>query len=140
MYPKFIEVHDIGSDNIASVNIAHIVSFLDREINLSNSEFNMCIGVTESYDELKAMIKYAGCIIAKADPRLDKGELTKEDIKAMDIGEPIWNSNPRKWYLLYGWNDLEGGFLVTLHNLDEVLHYNQNDIQKYPLYRMRTAE
>ena len=135
MYPKFIELHWHGQP--ASINIDAISIIKDFEFkDTSGCEYS----VDESYDDLKRMITDAGCIIAKADPRLDKGELTKEDIKAMDIGEPVWNSNTRKWYLISGWSDLERGFLVTLTRFDEANYYDESDLQKYPLYRMKVTE
>ena len=143
MYPKFIEVHDTADGSEQSVNIACIEGIFCEKLgedcfctHIDLVDGN-CYQVREDYEEVKQMITDAGCIIAKADPRLDKGELTKEDIKTMDIGEPIWNSNTRKWYLLSGWSDLERGFLVTLNNFNEVNHYDEADLKKYPLYRIK---
>lgn len=131
MYPKFIELHEKG--NVISVNVEHLVAFSDSIYNLSNNaEANY--RCDESYDELKALVTDCGCLIHKADPRLDMTHpLTLDDLKDM-IGEPVWNSNVDRWELVAMVTDL---YCKTCHTGQYACEYSEDDLIKTPLYRMR---
>ena len=133
MYPKFIEVHEKG--NAISVNIEHLVAFSNRIFHLSNNaESNY--RCDESYDELKALITDCGCLIHKADPRLDMTHpLTLEDLRDM-VGEPVWNSNVNVWMLVKDVTDTWVKMLWTSGNVSE---YTEDELISYPVYRMRRA-
>lgn len=139
MYPHLIEVHHRylgdGDKTKCTVNIDHIVCF-EGSVIYTNQKENPMILVAESYDELKALIHDAGCIIAKKDPRLDDSPLTMEQLQKM-IGEPVWNSNSRKWYIIHS-----VGNTVAMANPSEqsMLVYIKSDLSKYPLYRMKVTE
>lgn len=141
MYPKFIEVH--GKGEPYSVNTAHIVFFTGGHIRTSELRNRDALVVDESYDELKQLITDAGCIIAKADPRLDMTTpLTMDDLKGM-IGEPVWNDNAGKWMLVnYIAADQDGNDSVAWFTLPDTRMYamNKTDLIKFPLYRMRKTE
>ena len=133
MYPKFIEVHEKG--NAISVNIEHLVAFSNHIFHLSsNAESNY--RCDESYDELKALITDCGCLIHKADPRLDMTHpLTLEDLRDM-VGEPVWNSNVNVWMLVKDVTDTWVKMLWTSGNVSE---YTEDELISYPVYRMRRA-
>ena len=135
MYPKFIEVHD-RAGNVGSINVDHLISFMDREITLSNQPDDKGIGITETYDELKVLIRDAGCIIAKKDPRLDDNQLTMEQLQQM-IGEPVWNSNLRVWHLV---REYLGGSIILSYCSGNSISYTENDLDKFPLYRMKVTK
>lgn len=73
MYPHLIEVHSHG--NLLSVNIDHIAMIGEKVIHLDcpidDTAHWTFYETDESYHELKALIRDAGCQITKADPRLD---------------------------------------------------------------------
>ena len=131
MYPKFIEVHEKG--NAISVNIEHLVAFSNRIFHLpNNAELNY--RCDESYDEIKQLISDCGCLIHKADPRLDMSRpLTLDDLKDM-VGEPVWNSNINVWMLVKDVTDTWVKMLWTSGNISE---YTEDELIKYPVYRMR---
>jgi hypothetical protein len=133
MYPKFIELHEKG--DAISVNIEHLVAFSNRIFHLSNNaESNY--RCDESYDELKALITDVGCLIHKADPRLDLTHpLTLDDLRDM-VGEPVWNSNLDRWELVTMVTDF---FCKTCHTGQYAGEYSEDDLIKTPLYRMRRA-
>ncbi len=134
MFPYFIELHD-GLDPL-SINMHQIEWFADETVTTTTAE----IKVLESYEEIKALMKDAGCLIAKADPRLDISKpLSMDDLCKLEmVGEPVWNSNTRKWMLVIdsalgdvkGWVDL-------VDTAGKVVRYEPIDVQKYPLYRMK---
>ena len=141
MYPHFIEVHQICQDEewLTLINIDQIVYIEDNGIMTSrslaagkgNSDYVPC---RESYEELKALIRDAGCQIQKADPRLDTTHpLTMEDIRGM-IGEPVWNSNSLKWYLVRCESQNEVSFTDSIGYGYEA---DAKTLIKYPLYRMK---
>jgi len=131
MYPKFIELHEKG--NAISVNVEHLVAFSDSIFNLSNNaESNY--RCDESYNEIKQLITDCGCLIHKADPRLDMSSpLTLDDLKDM-VGEPVWNSNINVWMLVKDVTDTWVKMLWTSGNVSE---YTEDELISYPVYRMR---
>lgn len=143
MYPHFIEVHDIRKPEDAMLinidNIKHIYMEPTTNSGAISLVDKVFVPTSESYEELKQLIEDAGCQINRGDPRLDNKPLTKADIKKMGFGDPIWNSNSGKWYLLSTWCDLESGFLVTIFNEKETYHFDENDLVKFPIYRMKVS-
>ena len=136
MYPHLIEVHT-EDGSLITFNIDHVIYFnqysvLMTEYDNDGGGFNLI----ESYEELKQLIRDAGCHIAKKDPRLDDEPLTMKDLKGM-VGEPVWNSNTRKWYIIHS-----VGNTVAMANPSErsMLVYIKSDLSKYPLYRMKVTE
>ena len=131
MYPKFVEVHEKG--NAISINIEHLVAFSDRIFHLSNNaESNY--RCDESYNDIKQLITDCGCLIHKADPRLDTSRpLTLDDLRDM-VGEPVWNSNINVWMLVKDVSDTWAKILWTSGNISE---YTEDELIKYPVYRMR---
>ena len=141
MYPHFIEVHGWKDDRVVSLNIHNIVSIhpsTDMEHSIINvNHDDGYYTIDESYDELKHLIESSGALINMGDPRLDtKHRLTKEDIKEMQAGEPVWNSNDREWYQIAGWNG-QNDFYVTLQSIHKVIRLSEDDLIKFPFYRMK---
>lgn len=137
MYPHFMEVHD-GSE-VMIVNIDKIGIIRDSEIMVEHPVRWM--SVDESYEELKQMIDDAGCSIVKADPRLDNKPLTMDDLRKM-IGEPVWNCNRRQWALVVEYITIEDGCdFVTFRPYKDISYeYGEDDLIKYPMYRMKVTE
>ena len=144
MYPKFIEVNDVdvvGDEQgivKLSLNIDNICGFNpycdDYEktvIGMADNTYHVCL---ESYDEIKQLITDCGCLIRKADSRLDLTHpLTLDDLRGM-VGEPVWNSNVDRWELVTMVTDL---YCKTCHTGQYACEYDENDLIKTPLYRMR---
>lgn len=137
MYPKFIELHDIDNGSPFSINIDHLVEFFGDEeyalVRLTNEKWHC----RETYDEVKALITDAGCLIKKADPRLDMTHpLTMDDLREM-IGQPVWNSNSNEWMLVvYVEDDL---FVQLRWKSGNSSEYYEDDLIKYPFYRMKVV-
>lgn len=141
MYPHFIEVTcELGDDEHRTiekrlVNVDNIVVVSDNIIDCGKDGTWY---TEESYDELKELIRSAGCHIEKGDPRLDQTKpLTKEDIKEMGVGEPVWHSNKMLWGIITNWCDLESGFCCTLVTHKSFIDMDEDDLIKYPIYRMK---
>ena len=140
-YPHFIEVHAKEDGVRMSINIDNIIGF-GRDGG-TGTLFRMADrgawNAAESYEESKSLLQAAGCGIAKADPRLDTSHpLTMEDLCRLEmIGEPVWNSNSRRWMLLID-NALDNRSWVDLINdSGKTVRFGPHDVQKFPLYRMR---
>ena len=138
MYPKFIEVRDAELERMLSLNVANIRAFKEYcdDANKTVIAMTDCLYhvVDQTYDEIKQMITDSGCLIRKQDPRLDtEHPLTMKDLKGM-VGEPVWNSNTRKWYIIHS-----VGNTVAMANPSEqsMLVYIKSDLSKYPIYRMK---
>ena len=141
MYPYFIEV-EIRNGPKAIINIDNIKAVSPHPESMDNTDIYYSVGgketVRESYDEVMQLLKDAGTHIQKSDPRLDTTTpLTKEDIKEMGVGEPVWHSNKMLWGIITNWCDLESGFLCTLVTHKSFVDMDENDLIKYPLYRMK---
>ena len=142
MYPHFVEVHPKNcetesgwTDSGVLVNIDHIVEVGEQYVNTTDMLFT----VRETYEELKQLISDAGCCIQKADPRLDTSKpLTMEDLKGM-IGEPVWDANSGRWYLVYEIvPDDYRDDVVSLRTSDGgCWYYDVSDLIAKPLYRMK---
>ena len=140
MYPHFIEVTIFeGPKAIINIDqikaVATLPDFFDGAIIYYSTAGKET--VRESYDEVKGLIESSGALINMGDPRLDtKHRLTKEDIKEMQAGEPVWNSNDREWYQIAGWNG-QNDFYVTLQSIHKVIRLSEDDLIKFPFYRMK---
>lgn len=141
MYPKFIELHDKGAGDLFGININRIVSFGKEGVILTGIPTDIALATAESYDEIKQLIRDTGSLIHRADPRLDETHpLTMADLKEM-IGEPVWNSNNGFWYLVNSiQTDPDGSnekiILRTTKGRIELL-FDEDDLIRFPLYRMR---
>lgn len=139
MYPKFIEVHRANNGKPVSINVSAITYFfwyVDEENEETNIELNtnQYVNAKETYDEIKALIKDSGCLIHKADPRLDmEHPLTMDDLKTM-VGEPVWNSNLNVWLLVKGCSDMYVDLLWTSGNTST---WDEEELKSFPLYRMK---
>ena len=134
MEPKFIELHDRETGDLYSINIQHIVACGKKGVILTGIPANIALATVESYDEIKQLIHDSGILIHRADPRLDETHpLTMEDLKEM-IGEPVWNSNLLRWELVKKADDM---FITTRGTGQYDSLYDENDLIKTPLYRMR---
>ena len=133
MYPHLIEVHD-EDGSLITFNIDHVIWFNQDSVLMSDNDIDVGgFNLKESYEELKQLIRDAGCIIAKKDPRLDmEHPLTMEDIKGM-VGEPVWNSNIDEWGLVT--KDSERYFIRYHDGTMTVLE--EEWLKKYPHYRMK---
>lgn len=142
MYPKFIEVHDASTGGEQFVNVGNIEGVFTEmvsegifvtHIDLTDGD---CYQVRESYNELKQFITDCGCLIHKADHRLDMTRpLTLDDLQFM-VGEPVWNSNIDVWMLVKDVSDTWAKMLWTSGNISE---YTEDELIAYPVYRMRRA-
>lgn len=142
MYPYFIEVHPKSCDTESgyidsgmSINVDHIIEIGDRFINTTDSR----IPVRETYEELLSLVKGIGCLIQKADPRIDTTRpLTMYDLcKAEMIGEPVWNSNTIAWMLLIDSALDSRSWVDLIDNGGKTHRYAPIDVDRYPLYRMK---
>ena len=136
MYPHFVEIHSNKDPQMEfMLNVDHINYFYVNEdgvtkIMLSGLRYEE---ISETYDELKELIRSAGCHIEKGDPRLDQTKpLTMADLKHM-IGEPVWNSNTRCWMLV---SEDRGDTVYLIFNNGNGYDFHENALIKYPLYRM----
>ena len=131
---KFIELHTKKDSLPVSVNVENVVAFENGDMALREIGI---IKVTESYDEVKALIKDAGVLIHKADPRLNlTTPLTMDDLREM-IGEPVWNSNNGKWYLMLKVRDDLDPELAVVQDSDAKIEvFSPEELIKFPLYRM----
>lgn len=136
MYPHFIELHT-KKDTPFAVNIDQIVYADQGCISVSGCLF----AVKESYKEIKTLIREAGCLIQKADPRLDTSRpLKPEELKDL-VGDPVWNSNLGIWMLVQAYREEDGKFFQAelVMRSGESFYYRQDDFIKYPLYRMKLS-
>ena len=137
MMSKFIELHFPIEDKVF-FNVEDILCFFTRDDDtIIRAKDGNCYAVTESYDEVKALIKDAGVLIHKADPRLDTTTpLTMEDLKYME-GEPVWNSNTLKWMIVHRYGEGDKKSIVWLVRHDSQFELmTADDLIKTPLYRM----
>jgi hypothetical protein len=151
MESKFIELHTRDRNSLdggpVSVNVAAIKCFhmnLDERIPSETGVIETvdeCMYlVSESYDEIKQLIKDSGILIHRADPRLDETHpLTMADLQGM-VGEPVWNSNVLHWYLVNSiQTDPDGSHeqIILRTRGGAELPFDEDDLIKTPLYRMR---
>ena len=137
MMSKFIELHFPIEDKVF-FNVEDILCFFTRDNDtIIRAKDGNCYAVTEFYDEVKALIKDAGVLIHKTDPRLNlTTPLTMDDLREM-IGEPVWNSNNGKWYLMLKVRDDLDPELAVVQDSDAKIEvFSPEELIKFPLYRM----
>lgn len=135
---KFIVLH-FPIEGEVSFNVEDILCFFARDDDtIIRAKDGNCYAVTESYDEVKALIKDAGVLIHKPDPRLNLTKpLTMDDLREM-IGEPVWNSNNGKWYLMLKVREDLDPVLAVMQDYDAKIDvFNPDELIKFPLYRMK---
>ena len=138
MMSKFIELHGNETKSPISINVNNIADFhVDYDGQTAVDVGRDAYLVAESYDEVKALIKDAGVLIHKADPRLDTTTpLTMEDLKYME-GEPVWNSNTLKWMLIHRFVDADKPIVWLVRHDSQFEIMTADDLIKFPLYRMK---
>ena len=142
MYPHFIEIHHKGRP--ITINIDTITHIWEQ--NVTTRVINLVTGycdADESYDDIKNMIRSAGCAIQKQDPRLDTSvPLSMDELCVLSmVGQPVWNSNRLEWMLVADselgdvnrWVDLVDA-CGKIHRLEP------HDVQSTPLYRMKVQK
>ena len=138
MMSKFIELHFPIEDKVF-FNVEDILCFFTRDDDtIIRAKDGNCYAVTESYGEVKTLIKDAGVLIHKPDPRLNLTKpLTMDDLREM-IGEPVWNSNNGKWYLMLKIRDDLDPVLAVMQDYDaSIIVASSEELIKFPLYRMK---
>ena len=146
MYPHFIEVTcELGDDEHRTIekrliNVDSIVVVSDNVIDCGKDGTWYA---EESYDELKELIRSAGCHIEKGDPRLDQTKpLTMNDLKDM-VGQPVWDSNTDTWLLVYegDWTYTPDPDRVCVRVVNRYgcnkIWLSEKDLIAKPLYRMK---
>ena len=135
MYPFFIEVHDQRGNQLVNIDAITNV-YVDPDGITTISTGIGFVDVTETYDEVKALIEGCGCLINKGDPRLDTSRpLTMKDLEEMKSGEPVWNSNRNEWYLLRTMTE-DGEVWFSDFVVSKVIA-TEGMLIKTPLYRMK---
>ena len=142
MYPHFIEVHARKDNVTMSININNIIGFgRDGGTGTGFKMADNSIWVAkETYEETKRLVQNTGCLIAKGDPRLNTSnaisweELTKVGM----IGEPVWNSNSRRWMLLIDSSN-DRTWIELINDAGGHEKWIEHDAQAKPLYRMRQS-
>ena len=137
MMSKFIELHFPIEDKVF-FNVEDILCFFTRDDDtIIRAKDGNCYAVTESYDEIKQLIHDVGVLIHKPDPRLNlTTPLTMDDLREM-IGEPVWNSNNGKWYLMLKVRDDLDPELAVVQDSDAKIEvFSPEELIKFPLYRM----
>ena len=131
---KFIELHDKDTDMKMSFNVDNVTVFREQVIETEREGFE----VAESYEEIKQLIHDVGVLIHKPDPRLNlTTPLTMDDLREM-IGEPVWNSNNGKWYLMLKVReDLDPELAVVQDSDAKIEVFSPEELIKFPLYRMK---
>ena len=139
MYPHFIEVHyPNGIYDPALINIDNIVLVNSRHVYTTSDRGDECIPVMETYDELKALIEGCGCLVRTKDPRISDHPLTKQMILDEEsVGQPVWNSNNGRWYIIANWSNHDDKLYMVLQGIWDILKFRDEDLLKYPLYRMK---
>ena len=135
MYPHLIEVHDEQYGKPVTINIDYIIRFTDRTIVTPDDDFYR---VRESYDELKQLIRDAGCIIQKKDPRLDDKPMEWDDFAGQE-DEIFWNSNACDWWKFKEVVELDNGTTwLEFKNSDGIFQsVYPDDLKAKPMYRMK---
>ena len=145
MDSKFIELHDLGESELFSVNVENICGF-NKYIDHYGEE-TTAIGtndgslhvVSETYDEVKQMIKESGILIHKADPRLDTSHpLTYDEMREMP-GQPIWHSNTDQWAIIAD-EPMYADRVTVWHSDGTFTNVSREDSIAKPWYRMKQGE
>ena len=149
MYPHFVEIHPKNcetqsgwTDSGVLVNVDHIIEIGEQYVNTTDDLY--C--VHETYDELKELIRSAGCHIEKGDPRLDQTKpLTMDELKDM-VGQPVWDSNTDTWLLVYegDWTYTPDPDRVCVRVVNRYgcnkIWLSEKDLIAKPLYRMKRCK
>ena len=157
-YPRFIEVHtpENGNGDYAQknsrtcINVDSICMFYPDPteeqgclMSFIGSDGGSYQDVSESYEELKALISNAGASINKGDPRLDQTKpLTIDELKDM-VGQPVWDSNTDTWLLVYegDWTYTPDPDRVCVRVVNRYgcnkIWLSEKDLIAKPLYRMK---
>ena len=139
MYPHFIEVHDKETGSPVLINI-DAITYVYRDIVhiTTQRSFTGDLWTRETYEDLKELLRTAGVAIQKQDPRLDTTvPLSWDDLMRLDmIGQPVWNSNTRRWMLVVD-NDVMHGTVDFVDDCGKAVRFEPHDVQKFPLYRMK---
>lgn len=132
MYPRFIEVHDADTDMLISINVDKITSICDEGISTEREGYD----VRESYEEIMTMIRDTGCLIHKADPRLDSQPLTWDDLQeTMMIGQPVWSKTKRCWYLVVDTSLDSRSWVELVDACGKQFRIIEHDLKDYQLAR-----
>jgi hypothetical protein len=141
MYPHFIEIHAREDGAELMINIDNIIGLgggTHDRIAIRMIDNSRWIP-RETYDEVKKLIKDAGCSINKGDPRIDtKHRLTMDQIRKM-LGEPVWNSNLGSWALVH-YYDPDRDQIQLLNSAGKIYVMDEEELIRYPLYRMIGGE
>lgn len=144
MYPRFIEVHDSVTGGEEFINIDSIegicTEMVAENIYVTNIDVvdGDCYKVLETYEDIRHMIRESGCHIEKGDPRLDTTRpVSWDELTRMEnIGQPLFNSNSRRWMLLID-SDSFRTSITLLNDQGGQERWIEHDIKAKPLYRMR---
>ena len=139
MYPHFIEVHNLETGNPMLINIENITRICGDQIYIvTQHSMGDCVWSRESYDDLKSLIRSAGCAIQKQDPRLDTTSPISWDelLELRMIGQPVWNSNTREWMLVIDNAGIDRAWVDLVDISGKIVRFDPHDITKYPLYKM----
>lgn len=142
MDSKFIELHDTAVSELLSVNvenICYINAYVDPDgmvttaVGTNDGSLHV---VSESYDEVKQMIKDSGILIHKADPRIDTAHpLTYDEMLSMP-GQPVWHSNTGQWALIA--EEPQYADRITVRHADGTYsNISREDTVAKPWYRMK---
>jgi len=143
MYPHFIEVHDKETGNPVLINIDAITYLYADNVHITTQRsFTGDLWTRETYDEVKELIRSAGCAIQKQDPRMDTTSPISWDelLELRMIGQPVWNSNTREWMLVIDSAGIDRAWVDLVNISGKVIRFEPHDVTKYPLYRMRKPE
>ena len=136
MMLKFIELHEKETGDSFSVNVDHIISFGKEGIILTGVPRAYALATAESYEEIKQLIHDVGVLIHKPDPRLNLTKpLTMDALRDME-GQPVWNSNTLKWYIVNRFVDADKPIVWLVLSDGQFKVMTVDDLIKTPLYRM----
>ena len=141
MYPHFIELHLAEDGCAVSLNIDNIVGFRNTDNNGAGYTIKTADDggwyVKESYEDIKRLISDSGALIAKADPRLEALTISWDTLTTVEmIGEPVYNSNSRRWMLVID-SANDGTWVELINHAGGHEKWGEHELRKYPLYRMR---
>ena len=145
MDSKFIELHDTAVSELLSVNvenICYINAYVDPDgmvttaVGTNDGSLHV---VSESYDEVKQMIKDSEILIHKADPRLDTSHpLTYDEMREMP-GQPVWHSNTDQWAIIAD-EPMYADRVTVWHSDGTFTNVSKEDAIAKPWYRMKQGD
>jgi len=136
-YSHFIEVHSSGDRltlNVANISSYYVYNNMVHVIMVSSEDWI----INESYDELRQLIFDAGCIVKKADPRLDDKQMEWDDFAGQE-GEIFYDSNACDWRKFIRVVELDNGTTwLEFKNFDGIFQsVYPDDLKAKPMYRMK---